>query len=680
VGLLPLGVATVVTPGGGTPRAVVIAVSAAWLCGCAGAPGRVGTSAGGQPVASARGGDLRALTAHLPKGADVCAGARPQTIADDRRAEFALVSRLPNAVWDPALGIDAVVRAERHRRGGRRGQVMVLRSRLSGGALARALEASLGLDLRWTDAPRTCTPDSCPSHARMVDDHIVAITGGEWLAPPDAVGVEGECGALAQDAPDALEWSVGRGQSMALAGGPMMPMRTSRVVRAGARALTVEQRDRMITPELAAEVASVGGAAAAGREVARRQDGDEVVTVSEFLFEDLRLRIDDAARLRAADRDADRILRLPPDIDVDVTRVGEVHTQIAYRLSLMEDSDEAGRASLRAGLVALLRRAVEQHPAEMPLVRMLVEMLLTDPHAAAEAAQLAAGFIDDRDHGADFRTLRKHALARSDLSALADALVVERVARRTAATGAARDIAALLEGGHSYAEAEAAWALSAGIARRARRVPIRAVAEVVLPLSSLMDGLLALRHLGAATGPLRLLVQHDGGLHALVAERSPRVMQGRALLSLDPGAGSHARSLGSALASAGLSGPLELTMPTRERGGRVLRLRGEVRGADFVLQAADAGSAGVDWARLRERMFVPLATLARGEFTLSAASGREAGRMIRLASGAFGVACMRQGDAVRCRARGAFADRGRAALLALVAKELSRDAERLWEP
>lgn len=658
------------------------------LPGTAGAPAAAGggDARSGPRAANAAVAELLAL---LPPGADRCVLLTPGAIDEAVRPAFALVAHAQAIAFNPALRVQAYARVERRRHGGQHASVTALRSAAPAETVKSVLDGTGGWDLRWRPGPLACSPDECPTRARQVDAHTVVIEQGQWPVGRDARGVERACRQMPAATPGAVEWSASRGQSLAALAGPAMPLRSSRSVRIEAGRLRIQRSYRMPSEVLAAELAAVGSGGGAAeldaleRPLGRSHKGAELYRDSGLSLSDLQLRLDDRARLLAARLEARALAaHVPAQSAVDLARRGELPAQIGHRVARLAVATPADKPALAADLEALLRRAVAAYPADALLAKLLAGHLLGVAAAPGQALAVVEPHLRDPVHGEALAGLHREALARSDRAEYAKLLVAEKVVRPALAAGAAEAIADAVAEGTPYAEAEGAWVAWARVVRLARGQSMRATRTTGVPLRSLVEGLLALRHLGGVHEPMQVVLRQPGGGLSTVRVGAGRRRVGEDLLiTLEPGDDAAARALGQALSVARLRGHLEVWASTRARGGRAVRLGGELQAGHLRVTHADPVTARLDLPAMGATLWQPLAQSSTGRFVLPVGERARAVRMRRTAATAFGIACEVDAAAhLGCRPGRRGRTRAHALLVALAAERLDRDARRMWAP
>ena len=170
--------------------------------------------------------------------------------------------------------------------------------------------------------------------------------------------------------------------------------------------------------------------------------------------EDRELARADQARMRAADRDADALVRARPESGAEPTRREDVLARLGWELeSIRQTAGEERRAHAEAAR-RVLEQALEREPEDEGLALMLAELLLTDLADAKAAREIVQRFGARPGAKARWALLRRQVAALSGAAVLADVLIVDRLADRRKARAVATRIVARLSEGAPYEEAE----------------------------------------------------------------------------------------------------------------------------------------------------------------------------------------------------------------------------------
>jgi hypothetical protein len=324
------------------------------------------------------------LAQQLPRGADQCTVLRPVQLPAERRALYGALSQASELATLDGLQLEGYAEARREGRSGPGRRLILLRSAAPPAALRELLERQAPLALRWVDADapaETCHAVDCPALVRQQPDGVLRIELGPW--PQDlAPGAEALCVEQAGRAPGALEVAARRGALLHDTAPLALPLRSLSVVHAASDGVLLERLDRLPSPELAQLLAEPSleldwlpeAETRLGTELSRVQEGSELRTRVQVLWDDLALAAADRQRYARAERYADALGQLRPEAAVPLDDADAVLREVELLRTLRESSGATPPSEWLRRSRTLLERAVAQHPGEPRLARALAEL------------------------------------------------------------------------------------------------------------------------------------------------------------------------------------------------------------------------------------------------------------------------------------------------------------------
>jgi hypothetical protein len=343
------------------------------------------------------------LAARLPVGADRCVVARlddaelsapaPVVGAPSRRGLLRRVMQADALAWDEELKVVAIASADAARDDGPGAQVLLLRSALAPELLRERLSARLNID--WTGA--ACSAAPCPLKGKQGSDGVVALARAQWPAG-GAPGAEVRCRDIgASENASAVELQASRVRRIPLVEAHGVPLRTTTVARVDRDGVRTERAELMASRDAAAERveqlrAEAQRAARDASDLQVEQEDALVRTYLHFAWSALELRVDDEARLVAAEHAARARAAMPaPELAPGLPPSAYL-ARAAHLMLGMHDQRASERAAQRASLSALLEQAVSEHPEHEPLAALLFDLQLSEAASAPAALALAERF------------------------------------------------------------------------------------------------------------------------------------------------------------------------------------------------------------------------------------------------------------------------------------------------
>ena len=323
------------------------------------------------------------IAAWLPSTADECVLALPARLSRSEAAAFGAISQADGWVWQLDSPPVAYARAA-WTHGPRRRWLVLLRFAGDASSSRAWLAQRSGLDLHWqgTDAV-SCDGDTCPVLTSLLDRHTVRLVHGP--IPPDVPVHPGNvCAALLRRQSHALEVSARREDS---AQGLSADLPSERLIRTQAFAyktptMVVLERDAWLAGDEAA-------ARSVERDACRELFGAEVPLIDAVCertrnerrvhtrvwlrWQDLHMRVADAARHARAQRYAEALPRVRADDDVDWSNIDDAYRELATRKILIDNSGAAAGERARA-LLQRVRELLATHPREPRLLALEAEL------------------------------------------------------------------------------------------------------------------------------------------------------------------------------------------------------------------------------------------------------------------------------------------------------------------
>jgi hypothetical protein len=178
----------------------------------------------------------------------------------------------------------------------------------------------------------------------------------------------------------------------------------------------------------------------------------------DVLWDDLALALEDDARARAAEREADEraAAQLPLDAPVDLGSREAVLAQLAYRQERVERGDAQEKTSQLNAARALLDAACTARPEDEGLALLRAELVIAQLKDADSGSKLARDGAQRFEAKARWQALARAAAALHGESALAVELVTQKLASRRDASKLAHDIVDRMQHGSDYDAAERA--------------------------------------------------------------------------------------------------------------------------------------------------------------------------------------------------------------------------------
>ena len=404
-----------------------------------------------------------ALAALLPAGADRCVIARPVLVPPEHRGLIARVSQGEPFAWLAELGLESYATALRERRDGPSARVTLLWLTHVSDDTRALIDARAGVALQWGQAA-PCAGASCPARAHVLDAHVIRIERDAFPEPTDP-GAEVQCSRLAAHAPGALEVAFARSRRLSadLIGVPLRATSTVTLASHGVHVNRVELMRSMAEAALAQQQGGFverRGAAWDGLATDLRVEQVDSALHTDFdvQWEDLELALQDDARARNAEREADARASavLAPDAPFDLSSREAVLAQLAYRQERAEHGDQSERIVQLNAARALLDAACSARPEDEGLALLRAELVIAELKDADASRALTREGAQRFETQARWHALERAAAALRGEAALANALVAQHIADRRAAIAFARDILERVQSGASYDDAERA--------------------------------------------------------------------------------------------------------------------------------------------------------------------------------------------------------------------------------
>ena len=600
-----------------------------WLVGCG--------AAAATPASPTSGDEIdEPLFAELPPGALRCGVTRPGRISEQQRSLIRPLVRGHAIGWSPGAPIVATVTAEQEDDFGRLSTVVVARLSESTDLARNWLELAVPvrLDLSELQPEHAVPPSPVRPHAfrvRRLDDRTLRFERGRWR-PTNRQGAEADCRDLARRYPSALEVSSTRPAAGLLL--PALPRRVDHIIH---RRITGVEVERVAYGQSSATLPEtrLGTASTILPESTRRfRRGGAEVLLRRYIWDDLVLAREDAVRIARARRDQLAEVRPEAPEEVDVANLARVRQQLRLWNQRIDTLQGARRTAAAESAVALLNRAHEAHPEEVPLVRGMVRLLVDELHRPAEALASLDRALAETPAGTDeitaLRLLRREALARSgDVAALALSLsndlppVAAGGAEVPSVRAAAEELIRYSRAGHDYERTEGAWLASRRFETYLDTVALRRVSTSRLDpagWSEALAALVSLRLPNRQPGALSLLVRSPngdgpprdtglGGMAFLSGSSTVRVLQ------VTTGPQGSAPSLRRLTRSVIGQGPVSVGLFVVPLGHHdhepvaALIVRGTLSPRGLAVEAADPESARLPWRRIQRFLAAPLGRL-----------------------------------------------------------------------
>ena len=579
--------------------------------------------------------ELDRLIARLPPGADRCAGARVGTVPAERRDLVRRLSGLDTRgplAWSSGAPIAAYAEVQQENPERRRRAIFGLVRVSSVEATRTYLDRHPGMHIRWTEGGDPCPGADCwELRAEPVDERTVRIRRGPW--EDHGRGTEVRCVDLARRFPDALEvsaWTAADGlfSSGASFADEGLGFDVASVLAPFGRGLRRLEQYRLPHADLADEIAMLlqavreeqGGIAAIAQQTKVAQ-GDVLEIRTDVRWEDLVLLRGDEARFNEAlamEAAARQPIPLP---EIDVEDVDMVSEQVVLRLAALQTLPPNQRRPSAEALRGLLERVVEAHPGHEVFAHQLADLLL-DELGDAQAvvslagAVLARGTQDPRL----WRLRRRRALARVGPDGLAEALVDDGIVTSARRAREAAAVLTRLGASDAYERAEGAWLTAEALeqaaprlSRASGRMPLDAVAEVLLTLADASDSTRSVHVRASSAAPEGAATRMLGPGVLEWTEGRQRVRAGAESTDAPDGAFRLLRNV-----MAGAVGRVRVVLALTPIGGdlvppeAVIAIEGEVEGDELVLRRASRleegrGRTAVRWKRVGPLVGEPIA-------------------------------------------------------------------------